>query len=233
MTKIPFISNFVNQDQTVRQEINKQNSSKSFTKILSTRLDLQEQEEYKKIFNVVTTLINSNATIMGQGFCFSMSDVIYTMLIQEGIKSRIVECQVNIRDKVSGASSVMGFNLGSSHPENYDTHVVVITETEIPLLIDLSISHRLPQPYQAVIEPADVYENRVICQLDNEVAGLIYQEKEKFKIPFLHQTSILNRIETDRKIFKDIEYLKRLNYIGIVLSMFAVVNVLLKTFGVW
>jgi hypothetical protein len=233
MTKIPFISNFVNRSQDSISNINKQASKNSAAKILTTKPELAEQDEYRKIFEIVTTLINSNATLMGQGFCFSMSDVVYTMLLQAGIKSRIIECQVNIQDKVSKSTTAIGFNMGGVNPDHYDTHVIVLTETEIPLLIDLSISHRLPDPYQAVVEPADVYENRVICHIVNNVVDLVYQEKEKFTIPFLHQTSILNRIETDRKIFKDIEVLKRLNYISIFLSLFAAINVLLKIFEVW
>lgn len=233
MTKIPFISNFVNKSTTPLHNINEQNLNNSKSKILSSRYDIIDDPEYKKIFEIVSTLINSNATVMGQGFCFSMSDIVYTMLIQEGIKSRIIECQLNLKDKTNGNMGLIGFDLGKDRLDSFDTHVVVITETEIPLLIDLSVSHRLPKPYQAIIEPTDISENRIICHVDTDAVGLIYQEKEKFKIPFLHQTSIINRIETDRKIFQEINLLKKLNYIGIFLSLFAVVNVVLKTLSVW
>lgn len=47
-------------------------------------------------------------------------------------------------------------------------------------------------------------------------------------MPFTHQTSVIDRIVTDQRIFSDIRLLKRLNYIGITLSVFAAINVIGK-----
>jgi hypothetical protein len=43
---------------------------------------------------------------------------------------------------------------------------------------------------------------------------------------------VIDRIVTDQKIFSDITLLKKLNYIGIALSLFAAINVIGKILGV-
>lgn len=48
------------------------------------------------------------------------------------------------------------------------------------------------------------------------------------KVPFTHQTSVIDRILTDQHMLSHMRQLKRLNYMGIALSVFAVINVMGK-----
>lgn len=204
--------------------------------IITTSDIIKETNDYKIVHSIITDLIESGLTKMGQGYCISVSDIIFNQLNQKGIKCHLVEVQMSCEDHQGNKSYMVGFDTvfqQNSHTK-VNTHVVVVTDTEIPMLVDMSISHRLPGTNQAVIEKAINKGDRVMCKFEKDGWSYIYQEKRSgIGIPQLHQISILERISTDKKIFKEIKDLKALNLIGICLSIFALVNVLLKVFNVF
>lgn len=210
--------------------------SKSSKTIITTNDELKDTEEYKKVKQVIEKLIVSGISRMGEGYCISVSDIAFNMLNQAGIKSHLMEVQMSAVDNNTNNTYMVGFtntNMESSHI-NVQTHVVVVTDTQIPMIIDLSIAHRLPENYQCIIDKAINEGDRVVCSLEILRWKYIYQEKKtKLGLPMLHQISILERIATDTKIFKDIKHLKTLNIIGIVLSVFAAINVIGKLMFDW
>lgn len=206
-------------------------SKKASDHIITTDEALKQDEDYKIIKKHISRLIESGLSKMGEGYCISVSDIIFNVLKQNGIKCSIVEVQLSIFDKKKDTTSMVGFNttFTRSDHEKVSTHIVVVTHTKIPILIDMSIGHHLPGNYQCVMEKVDDGGSKVICTTEKDGHTLIYQEKrDGISIPSLHQISILDRMETDRRIFSTLDKLRHLNYIGIVLSTFALLNVLAK-----
>tara|TARA_B110000503_G_scaffold33244_1_gene54007 strand:+ start:1053 stop:1757 length:705 start_codon:yes stop_codon:yes gene_type:complete len=210
--------------------------SKSAKTIITTSDDLRATEDYKRVKEVIERLIVSGITRMGEGYCISVSDITFNMLSQAGIKSHLMEVQLSAFDQNNDQKYMVGFTTPyqENNYRNVQTHVVVVTATEIPMIIDLSIAHRLPEGYQCIVDKSTNEGDRVACRLDILGWSYIYQEKKTaLGLPMLHQVSILERITTDNKIFKDIKSLKTLNYIGIVLSVFAAINVIAKLLFDW
>ena len=210
--------------------------AKSSKTIITTSDVLKETEDYKKVKEVVERLIVSGISRMGEGYCISVSDILFNFLSQAGIKCHLIEVQMSAVDHTTDHTYMVGFNTSTQENtyRNIQTHVVVVTETTIPMIIDLSIAHRLPRDYQCIIDKATNEGDKVVCKIDYSQWTYIYQEKKtQVGVPMLHQISILDRITTDRKIFSEIKTLKTLNYIGIILSVFAALNVLAKLFVDW
>lgn len=192
--------------------------------------------EYQKIKEIVSSLIESGLSRMGEGYCISVSDIIFNQLNQIGIKAHLMEVQLSAKNNIDNETYLVGFDttIHQNSHEKVNTHVVVVTDTEIPMIIDMSIAHRLPSSYQCIIEKAVNEGDKVICSIEKDGWIYTYQEKKTgIGIPQLHQISILERIATDKKMGEEILELKKLNYVGIGLSIFALVNVLLKMFDVF
>jgi hypothetical protein len=211
-------------------------SQKATSTVITTDSQVKQSKDYQKVVSLLNKLIESGITRMGEGYCISVSDIIYNILTQNGIKCHLAEVKLSIVDQKTKMSDMVGFETTftqNSH-KKVSTHVVVITDTEIPLLIDGSIAHKLPRNMQMVVEKAQNLGNKTMCNFQFADFGFLYQEKaDGIGIPQLHQISILDRVNTDNKIFKSIHDLKRLNYIGIGLSIFAMINVLGKMFNIF
>lgn len=205
--------------------------------IVTTSDVLYASEDYKKVRGICERLLESGLGAMGEGYCISVSDIIFNMLQQNGIKCHLVEVTLSAVD-AKGSTYMVGFQTGGldGKPDvtKVSTHVVVVTDTEIPMIIDMSIAHRLPDNYQCIIDKAFNQGDKVICNIEFQKWHYIYQEKKDgVNLPQLHQMSILDRIATDKKVFNEMKSLKLLNMIGIGLSAFAVINVIAKVWLDW
>lgn len=175
-----------------------------------------ETDYFKTIKGVVDNLYNSGMVESGSGYCLSMSDIVLKLLHKEGIKSKLVECSLMVALKNPPGLYLMGYP--GFNPNNYDnnkmlqTHVVCVAETEIPILIDLSVSHIDKQiPY--ICEPIlKNFDHTNLSEYDFETSTWTYTEKEstEIELPKLHQKSILDRIQTDQKVSKEINFVKTL-----------------------
>lgn len=206
------------------------NIIKTFT---SVYID-QSDKTYSTIASVLTKLSRHGVIVMGVGNCISMSDIVRTALKHKGIESRLVEVSATftLYDKQPSALRFIGFD-EVTNPGEIDTHVVIITETETPYLIDASIMHYLPTGVPVLVEPiVKKFTNDPRILIDSDFQDykikVTYLQKRKQSVPVLHQESIIERIQTDEKIFKSIDYLTKLNYVGIVLGIFALINVVVK-----
>lgn len=191
---------------------------------------------YQTIQQLMSDLVRSGAITLGTGYCLSMADMIRTALKHRGIDSKLIDCQATLsytKDSTFGNMFIGYPNIAS--PGEIDTHVVVVTSTTPAYLIDASIANRLPHQKYAVIEPIKFNSDNqlTLINVNHDEYGLkvTYQQKKMQVASYQHQKSIIERIEMDQKINKDIEILKILNYIGISLGMFAFLNVIAKIFG--
>jgi len=225
-------------DRPVQFAFNKRYSSngKAGSTIITTDEALKNTNDYKKVSQIIEDLLITGLAKMGEGYCISVSDIIYNILSQSKIKCHLMEVQLSIVNNDTKETRMVGFDTSyhqNSH-EKVNTHVVVVTDTEIPMIIDMSIAHRLPSGKQCIIETATDVGDKVLSTFEYSNVGFIYQEKKQgIGIPSLHQVSILDRIATDQKIFQEVKQLKMLNFIGIGVSIFALINVLLKVFEIF
>jgi len=187
--------------------------------ILTTNDDVKNSKDYKNVIGIVNKLIEGGVTFAARGYCISMSDVVYTLLRQNKIPCKIVECHLAISSKTSNKIHTVGFDGLKDDPNKADTHVVVVTETETPLIIDLSIAHMLPNNLQGVVDGlVDDKHGGIFADIDSPVVALTYQKKKEFSIPMLHQRSIVDRIQTDVNIFKNLTFLKYAVLIALLVS---------------
>jgi hypothetical protein len=198
--------------------------------------EVKDTKELRVVKEVISDMIRSNAISFGTGHCVGMSQMIQTALNIRGIKSRLLECRLSICYNNFSPPRIdfIGYEDIAS-PNEVDTHVVVITETKIPILIDASISHRLPQDCPVVIQSVERNDMDFVCDVDSRenAIKMIYEEKKSQRIAPAIQQSLMDRIQMDLKIEKSIKILMTLNIIGITLASFAFINVMGKLLGLF
>jgi hypothetical protein len=135
------------------------------------------------------------------GNCISASDIIQHMLDFYGVKSKLVECQVMLIKSAGEQKDFrfVGFNNVGLDPNTIDTHVVVVTETVPPLMIDASLGHYLPEKEWIMIREMNGKKDDLMGEYVINDISLTYRPKKQIKIPGLHQKNIMDRLEEDAK----------------------------------
>jgi len=162
-------------------------------------------------------MILSGIISLGAGHCVSICDMVRTALSHRGINSRLTEVKTTLTYFREDPPDIgfIGFD-DIKNPGEHDSHVILITETDPPFLIDPSIPHRLPKNIFAIVQPIVKKENKLIdVEFKKYQISATYIEKEVQRIPYVHASSIINRIETDKKIFSNLNFLK----IFVILAM--------------
>lgn len=182
--------------------------------------ELFNSPENTKILEVVNSLYESGVAINFAHNCIAACDIIQAAMHNIGIKSKIVEVQLNIfRNDGNGNNDYLYIGYDSvSFPGEVDTHVVVITETKDPILIDLSLGHVLPSDKNRVLVKCNPKE-KFIASLDIGSLKLSYFIKSSIKLPALHQKNIVERIIEDRKTREILENLRIFIYFLMAISM--------------
>jgi hypothetical protein len=178
---------------------------------MDQNIELKE-EYYVKTKEIVEDLVNSGMLRFGSGYCLSMSDVVLKLLHKEGISAEMVECNLMAMTKSPPGLVLVGYKgfmentIGVN--QKIDNHVVCVTKTKIPILIDLSVGHIDPQvPY--ICEPIlTEHSHTDLAEFDFETSTWTYQTREESELPKLHQKSILNRIKNDIRIDNEIKFIK-------------------------
>jgi hypothetical protein len=183
-----------------------------------------ETEYFKIIKGVVDNLKTSGMLEAGSGYCLSMSDIILKLLHKQGIKSKLVECNLMVTLKNPPGMFLMGypgFNQNNYNSEKMmQTHIVCITETEVPILIDTSISHidkSIPYICAPILRN---FEHTNLTEYDFETSTWTYTEREDvdIELPKLHQKSIIDRIKKDGEIQKQISTIQKIVIIALSIS---------------
>jgi hypothetical protein len=163
------------------------------------------------------------------GNCIGISEILQHLLSEIGIQSRLIECKL-LSTTQSGDQikdfQFIGYNADHRLRDQgwVDTHVVVITETDIPQLIDLSIPHLLKGRlwlHDAVnsVDPEIVSEYRLGEQ------HLIYSVKKNIRLLGMHQTTLIDRIDSERRVRQQL--INQRTWLW-ALAVFGVVNLLLN-----
>lgn len=194
-------------------------STPSFT--ITENPTLLSSPEFFKIVGIIESLLQAGTLQKLQGNCVVASELVCSLLEGLGIKSRIVECQLTITKNSDPIELYfIGFdNIGFKG--ELDTHLVVITETEIPILIDTSIGHYLPAARPAIIEQCHSNSDKTLSLIKFDSYILNYQYKKSIKLPSLHQKNILQRMQYETAVAKN---LKSLKFFIIGVATFSVIN---------
>ena len=116
---------------------------------------LENNPDYIRVRDAVYLLIDSGFNDKYFGHCIDASRIVMAILAQFNIKSHMQECCALL---TTGDKNVQLYAIGFY--EDYkvgrvDTHYVTITETDTPLLIDMSIGKILLNEEKIILEKAE------------------------------------------------------------------------------
>ena len=179
--------------------------------------NVKEQQYFIQILNIIQGLRKSGLIEKGFGQCLSMSDVIMKLLYKAGIESELVECSLMIMCKDPPGLYLVGYPGFQENAylkdQKIDNHIVCITKTEIPILIDLSITC-IDSNIEFICEPILKEEKHAdIAEFEFANSTWTYQKRPTTGLPRLHQKSIVHRIENDVRIQKEIKFIKTFLFI--------------------
>ncbi len=180
------------------------------------------QPYYLQIKKLLDNLITTGVLPKLQGNCIAAADLVQNLLYQHNIHSRILEVQLTATKHYNDGDTEFMFvgydNL--MNPGQVDTHLIVIAETEIPLLIDVSIGHVLAgTSEQFVLKELNTNSLFLADHMIDDVQ-LTYTAKKSIRLPNLHQRTLIDRMMEERKLKETIQWLKILTMTGLGLSVF-------------
>jgi hypothetical protein len=190
-------------------------------KTQDTKLALSK--DYHTVMEIVQSLWEGQVIQRGGGFCLSMADMIRTLLLQKGIVSHLVECKLTVMSKDPPGLTLIGHDnliARTGNINEMDTHVVTVTDTDPPMIIDLSIVHlRENTPY--IVERVNINydDTNQLAQLEWGNDTWIYQKKPVSQLPQIYQQSIVDRFLTDRRIFKTLKIMSILITVALTISL--------------
>lgn len=151
------------------------------------------------------------------GNCIAASDIVQSMLYDQGVDSEIIECTLSVYGKSPNGDPIYGFvgydkvgGVCAQEPNSIDTHVVVVTKTEPQMLIDLGIKHRLPKNVRFVCDELNSVDPKVIAKFQIENLQYTYRIKERIRLPAIHQKSLQQRANESRETSQKISHLNKI-----------------------
>jgi hypothetical protein len=189
---------------------------------ITNDIEIISHPQYKPIMDVIDKLQKSGIIWNLHGNCFAAADMVSTMLIQSGVDNQIVECQVSICKEENGHTHfcLVGYDNFSFNGQ-VDTHVVVVTKTSLPVLIDLSISQYLSESHPFIVVKVDQTNPDNLCDFKFDNFRLIYQVKRNIRMATLHQKSLLDKIKKDGETTDKINFMSRAMW---VIISFTIIN---------
>lgn len=166
---------------------------------------LEKDQEYRMIRGVIQRMRDQGLLESAGGNCIGISEILQHLLGEIGINSRLIECKLlsteKNRDNTIRDFQFVGYNGDHRLREQgwIDTHVVVITETQIPQLIDLSIPHIL-KTRQWLHDSVNSLDPEIVSQYTLGDQHLVYSVKKNIRLLGMHQTSLIDRIDSERRI---------------------------------
>lgn len=190
---------------------------------------LERDRDYAVIRSVIVKMRDQGLLEGAAGNCIGISEILQHLLGEIGINSRLIECKLLSTDR-DGASikdfQFIGYNADHRLREQgwVDTHVVVITETEIPQLIDLSIPHLL-RGRQWLHDSVNSVDPEIVSEYHYGGQHLIYSVKKNIRLLGMHQTSLIDRLDSERKI--KAQMLRQTRWLW-ALALFGLLNLILN-----
>ena len=187
-----------------------------------------EDPEFRKIITILEDIKPTGLFNHSTGHCFAMSDICCNLLYQHGIKSKLVECSLTIIGTNPPIFHLVGHSgiIPRKEESEVQTHVVCITDTKYPVLLDLSIK----SPYQNIPYICLPLEMSLVNKEDGEKNNNIilrykFDDNLQFTytkkspcLPQIYEQDYLSRINSERKIKKTINYLKTAVTLLIIIS---------------
>ena len=200
---------------------------------LSTDEEIVKTDYYKTIVKCFRKLDEYHTLSRFTGYCLASSDIISKILIQQGINCKIVECELMVTWKNNDDNEYIFVGFDDALSENeitsgkIDTHAIIITDTEIPLLIDASISHHLPGDHPYIVERTHrtTVDPTVIAEYNYGDCNLRYFTKKNVKWAALHNSNIINTLNKEKTLTKKMFWIERLLIAALV---FGFINTLIN-----
>jgi hypothetical protein len=194
--------------------------SPGFKKHLTLDQELLADDDYKVIINLIENFWNLGIIQRGAGFCLSVADTLNKVLKTKGIDSELVECELVITTENPPTINMVGQDYNPVISEKQiNCHVVCVTKTKIPMLIDISVAdYENLTGVVFVCERLQPSEEADLCKATYPNCSYFYSKKLNSILPDIHQKSIVDRIKTDKKIFSDLSRLYLLLYVAIGIS---------------
>jgi hypothetical protein len=190
--------------------------------------DIEKIKDFEKVKQAIDRLCDSDVVSRLKGNCIGASDIIQNLLSFYGVKSKQIECQLFAVKENDGNKDFcfVGFNNIGLNPNSVDTHVVVVTETEIPILIDCSIGHLLPESEQIIVRKLSSLDPEKLGEYKVDDIFLQYFHKKNIKLPALHQKNIIERINDDKVTKEKLQFItKALIFLGCFSTINFILNV--------
>lgn len=163
------------------------------------------------IEQAVKEIEDQNLLLYGNGYCFAMAEVAQAQLATKGINSRLVECQLTAIKTDPPQMKLVGHGRLSNDNNNFDSHMVCVTETEPSYLIDLSLGERIVLPTQET-------EGMIIATKEDPVTKIIYRQKPKPIVPAAMNQNIVARIRADQELRSSVKWLKVFLILALTIS---------------
>ena len=141
---------------------------------------LSNSEEDQKIAAVLNMLQESGLIDKYQGCCSSAAKSLYSLLLQNGIRSKVEVCDVMLRIHKPNEPQQL-ILIGYAEPNitlgEEDLHAVVVTDTATPWLIDTSIKKWLPTEDKIICEPAVIDDPILFGNYSNPLCSITYTRR--------------------------------------------------------
>ena len=175
---------------------------------------------YQNIKKILIDFYKRGMLSRFSGECIAAADILQHSLSANGIHSRIIECQLSIVNNDSKNGLVwyfIGFD-NNLATHGIDTHAVVVTETEPPYMIDLSIGNTIGGERPWVVEKLSSDDNLILGKYEIDEFTCVYHPKINPRLVGLHQKTLLDRLKTDRKVEKNLKLLRIMVYFLIAIA---------------
>ena len=192
---------------------------------------LLKNPQYHKIRDMLTSLLRNQETSAFAGNCVATCDIVQALLSQIGISSKIIECQVCVIKNIDGNRNYMFVGYDNySYPGQIDTHTIVVTEDNNPILIDMTLGHHLPQDHQYIIERiSDSKKNtdgkEIIAEYTFKNAEITYFAKKNLRLANIHQKNLVQRLVDEQKFKATMAFMQKMMYVTLGIAL---VNFLLN-----
>jgi hypothetical protein len=196
-----------------------------FRRYNSSNIDSRDKlllsPQFLKIQETLTKIHASGVSVNFPGNCISTAEMLQSVLQDQGIETQITEVQLVITRNTGLEAEYLfvGYD-NQSFAGQIDTHVVLITKTEQPILIDASLGHVLPTDHPWVVEYLPL-NHKVEMLAEYTVANLhlAYTRKKIPRLANLHEKTILQKTLDDLSLRRDLRTIRFVVFIAIGIGM--------------
>lgn len=182
-----------------------------------------EQSEYTAVQQLISEMDNDGAIARFQGACLPASEIIQAILHSRGVRSRLLECTALVANSPAngGAVHFVGFDsLVPLQPHEVDTHMIVLVEAKQPFIIDASIGNKMGNPRYVVVAPLSGADPDIIAEASFKGASVTYRVRKNIRYFNVHQKTLVDRLEGERKVQVDISTLRTVTKLLLGLGVF-------------